>query len=258
MIYTCYEMIRDCRENRPEGWRYLISNYVPVIRNLVTHYGEGDEAVVERVVLSLRNTQASLFQSLAPAPERWFVAELRQHVLAQMVFPTPEIALDLDSAAAALAPLTVVEKQASWTEGMRYTPEQTAAMLRMSSATVTKIRDRAAELLRGHLDAWHRGILNENGPQLSRAAAAAGGKDCLSAKVFLDVLDGRATWSGREQMERHVSACLHCIDHFCRMAEVIELLRGIRPLSEAEAAPFFRLLGVAPEKRKPWRRLIGV
>ena len=30
MIYTCYEMVRDCRENRAEGWRYFIRNYVPV------------------------------------------------------------------------------------------------------------------------------------------------------------------------------------------------------------------------------------
>ena len=78
MIYTCYEMIRDCRVNSPEGWRYLISNYVPVIEKLVAHYGRRDSAVVERVLLALRDPQSSLFQSLAPAPERWFVAELRQ------------------------------------------------------------------------------------------------------------------------------------------------------------------------------------
>ena len=186
------------------------------------------------------------------------MAELRQNVLAEIVFPPPDIELDLDTAAAALAPLTVVEKQAAWTEGMRYTPEQGGAMLRMSPATVAKIRDRAAELLRGHVDAWRRGILSENGPQLGRAAAGARGEECLSAKIFLDVLDGRATWRGREDMERHVQGCLHCIDHFCRMAEVVELLRGIQPLSADEAAPFYGLLGVEPEKKKGWRRLIGV
>jgi hypothetical protein len=258
MIYTCYEMIRDCRENRPEGWRHLISNYVPVIRKLVAHYGTGEAGIVDRVLLSFRNPQSSIFQSIEPAPERWFVAELRQRVIAEIVFPPPAIQLDLDTAAAALTPLTVVEKQATWTEGMRYTPEQAGAMLRMSPATVGKIRDRAAELLRGHVDAWRRGILSDNGPQLGRAAVAARGKDCLSAKVFLDVLDGRATWRGREEMERHVGGCLHCIDHFCRMAEVIELLRGIQPLSPEDAAPFCRLLEIGPEKKKGWRRLIGV
>ena len=57
------------------------------------------------------------------------------------------------------------------------------------------------------------------------------------------------TWSGREDMERHVSGCWHCLDHFCRMAKVIELLRGLQPLDESEAAPLRKLLGVEPPRK---------
>jgi hypothetical protein len=185
------------------------------------------------------------------------VAELRQKVIAEVVFPAPRIELDLETAAAAFAPLTVIEKQAVWTEGMGYTPDEAGAMLRMAPATVAKIRDRAAELLRGSSDSWTRSMFAENGPALGRAAAVAGGAECLSAKTFLDILDGRANWRGREEMEQHVSGCLHCIDHFCRMAEVIEVLRGAGPLSEEESTQFLALLGVEAEKRKGWRRLIG-
>jgi hypothetical protein len=257
MIYTCYEMVRDCRENRAEGWRYFIRNYVPVLRELIGHYKGAGEAALERILLGVRNPQSSIFASLEPAPERWFVAELRQKVVAELDFPAPGIELNLETAASALAPLTVVEKQAVWTEGMGYAPEEAGAMLRMAPATVAKIRDRAAELLRGSSDSWRRSILAENGPALGRGAAVAGGEECLSAKTFLDILDGRANWRGREEMEQHVSGCLHCIDHFCRMAEVIEVLRGTRPLSEQEATPFLTLVGVEPEKRNRWRRLIG-
>jgi hypothetical protein len=257
MIYTCYEMVRDCRENRAEGWRHFITNYVPVVRKLIEHYRGADEAALERVLLRVRNPQSSIFASLEPAPERWFVAELRQIVVAELEFPAPGIELDLETAAAAFAPLTVVEKQAVWTEGMGYTPDEAGAMLRMAPATVAKIRDRSAELLRGSSDSWRRSIVAENGPALGRAAALAGGAECLSAKTFLDILDGRANWRGREEMEQHVSGCLHCIDHFCRMAEVIEVLRGARPLSDEESAPFLALLGVEAQKRNRWRRLIG-
>ena len=58
-------------------------------------------------------------------------------------------------------------------------------------------------------------------------------------------------------MERHVNACWHCVDHFCRMAEVIEMLRGMQPLEEAEAAPLRRLLGVEAPKQPGWKRLFG-
>jgi len=214
MIYTCYDMVRDCREDRAEGWRYLAVNYVPVIRNLLAHYALPPAPSVESILATLKRPESSLFQSMEPSPERWFLSELRQKVLAELQFPAPEYDLDLEAAAAALAPLTVTEKQAAWTEGMGYTPEEAGAMLRMAPATVAKIRDRAAELLRGHVDSWRRSLLRENGPQLGRAAAEARTGECLPVKTFLDVLDGRTSWSGRDQMERHVTGCFHCVDHF--------------------------------------------
>ena len=257
MVYTCYEMARDCRTDRPEGWSYFLSNYVPVVRKLVAHYGSEDSALLKRVLVGLRKPESSLFQTLEPAPERWFLAELRQNVLAELEARAPEIEIDLETVAAALEPLTMVEKQAAWTETMHYNPEETGPMLRMAPKTVEKIRDRAAELIRGKVDSWRRTLLADNGASLGRAAAAGAGKECLSPKTFLDILDGRMTWSGREQLERHLNGCWHCIDHFCRMVEIVELLRGIRPLTEQEAEPFRILLGIQPQKRPAWKRLLG-
>jgi hypothetical protein len=248
MIYTAYEMIRDCRENRAEGWRYFIANYIPVIRKLLAHYSMEDQAAVERIA-----ADRALLTTIDPVAERPFVAELRQRVLAGLPAPAQ---IGIEEVAAALGGLTLLEKQVAWIETMRYSAADTGAMLRMSPATVEKIRNRSAELLRGQLSTWSRTILSDYGLSLGREAAAAHTKDCLPSKVFLDVLDGRTTWGGREEMERHVASCWHCIDHFCRMAEVIELLRGIRPLSEEESAAYLRLLGVE-EQRKGWRSLLG-
>jgi hypothetical protein len=256
MIYTCYEMIRDCRADNPEGWRYFISNYVPVIRKLLAHYNAGrpdDPAVLERVLLGLRKPESSLFQSLEPAPERWFLGEVRQKIVAELPQHPIDIAIDLETIAAAFEPLTVTEKQAVWLETMGYEAAPSGAMLRMAPKTVEKIRDRGAELLRGKVDSWRRSLLAENGPALGREAAAAKGNECLPPKVFLDVLDGRTTWSGRDSMERHVKECWHCIDHFCRMAEIIETIRGVQPLDETEAAPYRQLLGISQEKRPVWK-----
>ena len=95
-------------------------------------------------------------------------------------------------------------------------------------------------------------MLAASGIALGREAASAHSKDCFPSKIFLDVLDGRSTWQGREEMERHATGCWHCIDHFCRLAEVVELLRGVEPLSEEESGPWLRLLGVE-QHRKGWR-----
>lgn len=252
MIYTCYEMVRDCRADMAEGWRYFAANYVPLIRKLLAHYATDDPASLERVLRAIRDPRSSMFQPLEPAPERWFVAELRQAVLGQFAPPPPAIAIDLETVAAALEPLTVVEKQAAWTETMRYTPAGAGAMMRVSEETVEKIRGRAAEMIRQKSDAWSRDLLAANGRQLGVAAAADAGTDCLPAKTFLDIIDGRMTWRSREEMERHVNGCWHCIDHFCRMLEVVELMRGLEPLSEDAAAPFRKMLGVPDRKKKRW------
>ena len=38
MVYTSYEMIRDCRANKPEGWSHFVIHYVPFIRRVIAHY----------------------------------------------------------------------------------------------------------------------------------------------------------------------------------------------------------------------------
>jgi hypothetical protein len=260
VVYTCYEMIRDCRADRPEGWSYFLTHYVPVIRRLVAHYAPertGDAALVERVIGAMRRPESGLFDSLEPAPERWFIAGLRQKVLEEIAAPAAEVPIELAAVAEALAPLTLTEKLAAWLESMRYKPEEAAAMLRISPATVEKIRDRAAETIRAKSENWRRTMLADNGIALGRAAAAAETKDCLPAKAFLDILDGRTTWSGREQMERHVNTCWHCVDHYCRMLEVVEVMRGVKPLDPAEAAEIRKALGLPEEKKGGWKRLFG-
>jgi hypothetical protein len=260
MIYTCYEMVRDCRADVAEGWIYFISYYVPAIRKTVAHYAPeraGDAALLEQILLTVRKPESFLFRSTEPPEERWFVAQLRQLVVGELGAPAAEIPIDLETLTAALGPLTMTEKQAAWLETMRYTPAQAGPMLRVSPQTVEKVRDRAAELIRGKVDAWRRTLLVENGPALGREAAVADGKECLATKAFLDVVDGRTTWRGREMMERHLGSCWHCVDHFCRMLEVVHLLRDSQPISEAEAEPLRLLLGVAAPKRTGWKRFIG-
>jgi hypothetical protein len=261
LIYTCYEMIRDCRAGRPEGWSYFLTNYVPVIRRFLAHYFSdraGDVALIERVLAALRQPESSIFQSLDPAPERAFVAELRQHVLRAVesdgASAVPEVSIDIEALGAALDPLTLTEKLVVWFETMRYGDPDTGRMLRMSPQTAEKIRARAAELIRGSVDAWRSMLLPDNGPLLGQAASALSTKDCLPAKAFLDVIDGRTTWRGREEMERHVKGCWHCLDHNCRLLEVVDVLRASKPLPEAEAEGYRRLLGIETPKRSFWKR----
>lgn len=256
MTYTCYEMIRDCRADRAEGWRYFLSQYVPVIRKLLAHYqaGAADETLA-RILMAVRRPESGLLQQ--EEPERSFVARLRGVVLRELPAPEPTMPIELPVLAQALEPFTIVEKQTVWLETMGYSPAETAVLLRMAPATVEKIRTKGRDSLRALVDSWNVRLLEENGRALGMAAAAAASPECLPAKLFLDLLDGRTTWLGRDRMERHVTGCWHCVDHFCRLVEAVELLRAIEPLGDAETARFCEILGVAIEKPPVWKRWLS-
>jgi hypothetical protein len=176
-------------------------------------------------------------------------------VVAELTVPPAAISLSLESLSSALESFTLTEKQAVWLEAMLYPPAEAGVLLRMAPPTVEKIRAKANDLIRGKVDSWNRTLLVDNGLSLGREAAAGAGPECLPPKIFLDMVDGRTTWQGRFELERHVIGCWHCIDHFCRLVEVVELLRGQQPqLSAAEVEPFRQLLHLRTESRPVWKR----
>ena len=69
-------------------------------------------------------------------------------------------------------------------------------------------------------------MLADNGVALGRAAVAKRQDECIPAKALLDMIDGRSTWTKREEAERHITACWHCVDAFSRMHEVCDVMRG--------------------------------
>src|ERR1017187_2020513 len=102
MIYTCYEMVRDCRADLSEGWKHFIVHYVPVRAQ--------DAVLLNQILLSVRRPESFLFHSAEPPEERWFVAQLRHLVVAELAAPPAGIPLDLETLTAALGPLTIDRK----------------------------------------------------------------------------------------------------------------------------------------------------
>ncbi|MBV9506398.1 MAG: hypothetical protein JO323_15475 [Acidobacteriia bacterium] len=261
MVYTCFDMIRDCRANVPDGWSYFITNYVPSVRTLLGHYRPEHMGALDTLLMTIGAPDAGLFSSLKPLSEREFLLALRQNVLEALdraaPWPQPEVGVELEALTQALEAFTLVERQVVWLETMNYTVTQAGTMLRMAPATAQKIRDTAGDRIRGRIEAWRQTVLSENGRFLGRAAYAAATPGCLASKAFLDVIDGRTTWLGREELERHVRGCWHCIDHFSRSFEAVELVRLSRPLNEQEAERFRKLLGLRKDRRPAWKRLFG-
>jgi len=73
----------------------------------------------------------------------------------------------------------------------------------------------------------------------------------------LDVLDGRVTWSNRQDIDRHLASCWHCIDRFCRTREIDRLVKDTPPLTEEKTEIYLEKLGFPREKAPFWKRILA-
>jgi hypothetical protein len=257
-------MVEDCRAGKREGWVFLVTNYLPICRELLKHYypqRANDDLVIRRLLLALKDSSSGLFRNTVPITEREFLTDLRQAVLAaieqDVASAAPRVALDFETLTATLGSFTSVEKQIVWFEVLGYAAPETGVMMLADAATVEQIRERAATALRSGMDHWYAGILRDNGTALRALATEAETEKCLAGKEFTDSLDGRTTWRHRQGQDYQLNSCWHCIDHFCRVREVDAMLRRVKPLQPEEAERWVGALGYPPQQPNFWKRLFG-
>ena len=81
--------------------------------------------------------------------------------------------------------------------------------------------------------------------------------DTARGGEYLDLLDGRLTWQSRSQIERQMTTSWYEVDRLCQVREADEAVAQTRPLEDAEAAPYYAMLGVAPVKPPFWKRVLS-
>ncbi|MEZ5356364.1 MAG: hypothetical protein R2762_27330 [Bryobacteraceae bacterium] len=247
-VYTSFDMISDCRANRPEGWIFLAETVVPPLRRLYSHYGLAESAVRQRLI-ALKGGIARF----EPMSVRQFVAALRPEPV-----PEEQGEVELEAVAAALEPLTVLERQLVWMDTMGYETPEAARLMRMSPDTAASVRDRSAELLRGAFDSWTRTMLRDHGAWLGQQARQAKPAETVRFNDYLDIIDGRMTWQNRAGVELKLLESWYEIDQFCRVREADAAVMDTQPLRGEEAQPYLELFGVSRPKPGLLRRVLGV
>jgi hypothetical protein len=248
-IYTSYEMIEDCRAGKPEGWLFLVRQFVPPLRWLLARSGQG-EPELRALLGGLKNGGISKFQ---PMVHREFIAGLRP----EPVSPGPP-PFELDTLSQALADVPVLERQNLWFETMGYDATLSAKLLRQAPETAQSARERMLELLRANLDSWTRTILRDHGAALGAAARAARPAEPVPFRQYLDILDGRMTWQNRLGVERALLQHWYEIDQFCRVREADASITETQPYEADDPAvqPYLDLLGVKPPKAGLLKRIL--
>ena len=84
-------------------------------------------------------------------------------------------------------------------------------------------------------------------------------KDCTPLRQLIRILDGQASWYDKTPAEEHRSKCLHCLELWTSLLEVVAWDRARQPLPADKIAPLLAAVSLRQEARKPslFARMMG-
>lgn len=141
-----------------------------------------------------------------------------------------------------------------------YSPSTVETILRVTPA----IADAGLERLRGN----YAQVLERTGDRclwpaawlhICRAARANVQKDCVPLRQLVRVLDGQASWYDKSPAEAHRSHCLHCLELWTSLLEMVAWDRTRQPWAADKIAPLLAVVPAKQEQRKPslFARMFG-
>ena len=91
------------------------------------------------------------------------------------------------------------------------------------------------------------------------AARAEEQKDCTPLRQLVRILDGQASWYDKTPAEEHRTKCLHCLELWTSLLEVVAWDRARQPWPAEKIEPLLAAIPVKQEKRKPsvFARMLG-
>ena len=265
-VLTCSDMVAQCLEGQPSGWKQFVSGYLPfavvVLDRHFPRLSARRDELLREVLLRVRDEEARFFRDYSGHSEREFLMHLREHVLGvgeeqEAPAPAPEILLEWEVFDRALTGLSALERQMVWMLVLSPKNDDTDQILRVDPKAVATLLARAQECLRAACDRWNPEMLAQNRRLLAQQARARRTKECPAPKVFLRTLDGQITWRDREELDRHLAGCWHCVDEFCRFHEILFLSRHIHHLPHAESETYLKVLGIETHPPSRWKRFLG-
>jgi len=242
-------MAEDCTRGEPRGWEQFLRGHGWIAAQLLERYfptltPEADQhlaAVFQRA----HAADAAWFRGLTFSNERDFAMAFRELVLAYgreaARLPLPQA--PLQQLQAAVAKLTLMDREILWLRMQGYEAPQIAAIL--ASAAATAVAGAASDPLAGVLPPAPDGRALA-ARSLMEAAEKARTEDCLPLKTFNNLVNGQLTWRERELAEEHIRPCLFCLDRYAAFQEMIRYLRDVQPLPDEQVRRLLSALGLRP------------
>lgn len=247
-----------------DAWRALLDFYGPAFfRLLEIHAAIPSREALPVVKKMLAELAANGFERLRASPrqsEREFLGDLRglllevaldsaapkdSQALAENAFAPERISKLLDD-------LPLLRKEMLFFRLTGYTETTIERIMRMSP----RMAEKAFERLSGEYAAAQQAEYDRCPWPAAwlvflKQARSSKTENCTPPQEIVRIHDGQVSWYEKEPVEKHVSACLHCLDAWTGIREVGYWRLAAEPLSASQTG---ELLEVIPLEKPPARK----
>jgi hypothetical protein len=263
-LWTFQRILPACEEGEVGAWKAFLDGYTSVAYELLGVYlpalRDRRKEIWGEALRTLAEDDYKRLRTFDHQAEREFLVDLRTFLM-EVGAPRLDAARDVagpprpttEALGTLLKDLPLLHREAMFMKLAGYSDLTLERMLGIPPALAA----RAIERLQGDFSP----LLEREGDECRWPAAwleflrlvrGAGSKECAPLRQFVRIFDGQATWYDKRPIEEHGATCLHCLERWTSLREVIYWRAKAQPLSAAEADVFLSTLPIqsAPPVRK--------
>jgi hypothetical protein len=269
-LFTFHKIRVQSEQGNAQAWSALLDFYGPVFFRLLEIHGaippRKASPIVKKMLAELTANGFERLRATSRQSEREFLGDLRalllEAALDSVASKTSEIAasgaFEPEKIAKLFDGLPLLHKEMLFFKLAGYTENTLERLMRISPRVAEKAFERLAEEYQAARQAeqdrcpWPAAWL-----AFLKQARGLKTENCIPAHQLVRIHDGQVSWYDKEPVEKHVSACLHCLEAWTGLREAGYWRLAAERLSASEINALLEIIPVekSPAKKSLFQRL---
>jgi len=238
-LVTFHRILGGCEAGHRESWQAFLSDYTPIAlelaRKYVPSWPTGPAGLWQDALGALAAENFQRLRAFDHQAEREFLVDLRSFLLeygSRKLDPSHDVAgaPTPEAVRALLKGLPLLHQEILFLKLSGYSDTTLEALLRITPAMAQKGLERLqqdyASVVKEEQDAC---LWPAAWSELLAHARASSTEACPPLRSFVRIQDGQTNWYDKEPLERHLAECLHCLERWTALRELVYWRREAKP-----------------------------
>jgi len=271
VLFTFHKIREQSEQGNADAWRALLDFYAPMWLRLLEINGalSSREALllVKKMLEALTANGFERLRATSRQTEREFLGDLRalllgaatNSVVSKKSEGEASGAFEVENITKLLDGVPLLHKEMLFFKLAGYTDNSIERIMRLSPSVAEKAFERlvgeygAAQQKEQDRCPWPAAWL-----AFLKQVRDLKTETCIPAHQMMRIHDGQVSWYDKEPVEKHVSACLHCLETWIGLREVGYWRRAADPLSASDIDELLEIVPIekpTPKKKSLFARL---